>query len=113
MTSLDVPEAQVAIDFPDDANFTWHARVLVVRLTDSVWIGFSPDLEAELIDLREHRVVPLARGAPFPARVRNDIYYRVAITDAEVTAARQECQELATVMGPAAGVAGAGVPALE
>ena len=113
MAALDLPEAQVAIDFPQDANFTWHVRVLVVRLTDSVWIGFSPDLEAELIDLRDHRVVPLARAAPFPARVQNDIYHRVRISEAEIALARQECQALAAVMGPAAGAAAGVAPAAE
>ena len=108
MAALDIPEAQVAIDFPQDANFTWHVRVLVARLTDSVWIGFSPDLEAELVDLRDHRVVPLVRNAPFPARVRGDIYSRNNITEVQLLAARQECQALASVMGPAA--AGAAAP---
>ena len=82
--ALDIQETQVAIDFPDDARFTWHVRVLVSQLSDGGrWVGFSPDLEAEVIDLADHRVVPLVRKAPFPASIAGDVYYRTGITDEE------------------------------
>ena len=98
--ALDIPEPQVAVDFPDDQFFTWHVRVLVTQLGDGGrWVAFSPDLEPEVIDLADHRVVPLVRGAAFPQRIRGDVYYRVNITEDDLTNTVQECRALAAVLG--------------
>ena len=98
--ALDIPEPQVAVDFPDDQFFTWHVRVLVTQLGDGGrWVAFSPDLEPEVIDLADHRVVPLVRDAVFPQRIRGDVYYRVNITEDDLTNTVQECRALAAVLG--------------
>ena len=98
--ALDIQETQVAIDFPDDARFTWHVRVLMSQLSDGGrWVGFSPDLEAEVIDMADHRVVPLVRKAPFPARISGDVYYRTGITDEEFADVLYQCRALAAVLG--------------
>ena len=98
--ALDIPEQQVAVDFPDDQFFTWHVHVLVTQLGDGGrWVSFSPDFEPEVVDLADHRVVPLVRGAAFPQHIRGDAYYRVNITEDDLTNTVQECRALAAVLG--------------
>ena len=66
----DVPETQVAVDFPDDAQFPYHVRFLFVRLPEAgKWIAGSSDLDLEVINLNDHHVVALARNAAYPARI--------------------------------------------
>jgi hypothetical protein len=73
--TLDISELQVVVEFPNDANVTWHHRVLLHRVTDATWITLTPDLELERLNLaaRRHRV--LERAARFPADVEEDLYY--------------------------------------
>ena len=52
----DVEEHQIAVEYPDDPNYVWHQRFLVHRLDDQRWIGFSADLESEVIDVTQARV---------------------------------------------------------
>ena len=61
---LDIVEPQVALRFANDPHFTWHWRALVARLdAEGTWVGFTPDLEAEVIDLRAQGWF-LLRGTP-------------------------------------------------
>eukprot|EP00972_Heterocapsa_arctica_P019171 2829334-Heterocapsa_arctica.AAC.1 len=67
--SLDVFEQQVLNDFFADPNFQWHARLLLVRLDGNAsWIVATPDHDVEALNLATHRVIPMARDAPVPAR---------------------------------------------
>ena len=82
--TLDSPEAQALINFDTDPTFTWHLRVLVVKLeAGSQWVGFTTDLEVEVGDIALHVVIVVGRAAPFPARVAGNVYSLVAITDQE------------------------------
>ena len=67
MPTLDVEERQVLVDFPADPNFTWHHRVLLVALGEGKWIGCTPTLSVQRIDLAGHRIVILPRNGNFPA----------------------------------------------
>ena len=112
--TLDIPEAQVCVDYFDGPEFSWHHRVLVVAGPSAGdWVGFSPDLEVQVIKLSEHRVVALQRAVPFPARARGEVYACGAVSDAELERVRLEARALARVLGypgvPAA-VAGGGIP---
>eukprot|EP00974_Lingulodinium_polyedra_P060195 5802488-Lingulodinium_polyedra.AAC.1 len=66
--TLDIEEQQVAIDFFNDAQYQWHARVLLRRLDPGRWLAATPDYEVETLVVGDHRVQVLPRNAPFPAR---------------------------------------------
>ena len=99
----DVEEHQIAVEYPNDPNFPWHQRFLVHRLDDQRWIGFSADLEPEVLDVTQVRVLPLPRGGAIPARIRGQLYYVAALTDAELDGARAECLALANIIGAGGG----------
>ncbi|CAK0850120.1 unnamed protein product [Prorocentrum cordatum] len=85
----DIHETMVAINFDDDDHFRWHVRILAHRLDDLRWVALSPDLEVLVLDLSRHLVVPVARGAPFPARIAGDVYSSDRFDEAALQAARQ------------------------
>ena len=101
----DVEEHQIAVEYPNDPNYVWHQRFLVHRLDDQRWIGFSADLESEVIDVSQARVLPLPRGGVVPARIRGQLYFVDGLTDAELDGARAECHALSNIIG-AGGVGG-------
>ena len=96
---MDVPEPQVAIDFFDDDEFSWHVRLLLVHGGDGKWIWATPDLEVQYGDVSEHRVVSLPRGAPIPQRLVGQLYAFDPITPSELDALRAEAAALAGVLG--------------
>lgn len=65
-TSLDIPEAQVIVNFPDDGQgYTWHHRILLARGgPQGVWVCLTPDLELMVTDFstQAHRVLGRARN---------------------------------------------------
>ena len=97
--ALDISEQQVAIDFFDDANYQWHVRVLHEKVGDAKWVASTPDHETEVVDLSTHRVVPLSRGAPFPARIAGNVYGFEDIGEAELDALRRDAVALAGILG--------------
>ncbi|CAK0873972.1 unnamed protein product [Prorocentrum cordatum] len=55
--SLEIPEAQVAIDFFDDENgFNFHVRVLLVPAGAGKWLWITLDCAVQFGDLTAHRV---------------------------------------------------------
>ena len=79
--SLDIAHRQCLIDFFNDPNqLRWHARVLVHQSPngDGRWVGFTPDLEAQVVDLSDHRVTALGRNEPLPAVKLHDVRVRGA-----------------------------------
>ena len=110
--ALDIPEAQVAINFDQDQNYTWHARLLVLKLpAGASWISVTPDLEIEVLDLALHTVVVLPRAARFPDRVRGDIYARAALSDAQREGVLHVAWALVEILGAAPGIRPTGVVA--
>eukprot|EP00969_Alexandrium_andersonii_P352103 15436937-Alexandrium_andersonii.AAC.1 len=108
--TLDVPEAQICIDYFDDENFPWHHRLLLVSgASAGEWVVATPDGEIQLARLSDHRVVALQRHAPFPARVRGQVYAFEDLTPAQVDELRAEARGLAQVLGFAGGQAPPGV----
>eukprot|EP00959_Pyramimonas_sp_CCMP1952_P388312 8137023-Pyramimonas_sp.AAC.1 len=67
--SLDIPERQILVHYPDD-GIPHHHRILLVKLDGSRWIWSTPDFSVRAIDVADRAVVPgllpLARNAPFP-----------------------------------------------
>ena len=114
--TLDLPEPQVLIDFPDDAHgLRWHARVLLIQTpVAGVWIASTPDYSVQRLDLNAHRVLALGRNCAFPAAQWADSYiFDNPVPDADLTRVRQQAASLALVLGqvaaagPGAGGAGA------
>ena len=68
--ALDVSEAQVCVGSIDDPlGYDWYHLVLILRLwEDGNWIACNGDLEVELVNLNDSRVVPLVRDQPIPFR---------------------------------------------
>ncbi|CAK0788625.1 unnamed protein product [Prorocentrum cordatum] len=112
MRTLDVPEAQVCVNYDDDDNFRWHHRVLLEQLSPGIWVAATPDGEVLTLDLSKHLVVPLRRGSAFPVRVRGQVYAFGDQSDEDIEALRVEARGLALVMGVSApaGTAGGVVP---
>jgi hypothetical protein len=97
--ALDIAERQIAIDYYEDEQFSWHHRILLISAGNGRWILATPDHEVQYQDLSDKRVVPLPRGARFPVRVRGDIYAFDPITREELNALYVEARALAEVVG--------------
>ena len=74
MAALDIRQKQILVRYDDDANFTWHHRVLLWRARDSEWVVLTPTLEVQRLDVSTVPVVPLGRGRPIPAAQREDCF---------------------------------------
>ena len=107
--SLDIEEAQVAIDFFDDEDgFFWHHRLLLQRLDGARWVVATPTLDIETVDLSQHRVVPIGRNvASFPDRIADELFaFDAEIDPNDLARIRGQARELAAVLGaPADAVA--------
>ena len=98
--SLDVAEPQVALHFLHDANgVVWHHRLLISKLGPGRWIGASPDLELEIIDLvaQRHRILP--RRSLFPDDIKDDLYAFDPISKADLERLKRESRTMAVVLG--------------
>ena len=94
-----IPLTQVLVDYFDDANFSWHHRLLVVELSPGRWIVVTPDGDIEVLDLASHRVLPLIPGGSFPARAVGDAYVFGAISNEDIERYQRDSLALARVMG--------------
>ena len=104
---LDLHEQQVAVDFEDDDAFLWHHRVLFERVGDQGrWVACSPDGELEVLDLADHRVIPIPRGGPVPQRVQDLYTFAGPVPEDDLLALRRDAKALASMLG--AGPAAAG-----
>ena len=75
MDTLDIPEPQVLVHYPDDEGAPyWHHRVLVKRVMAGVWIAITPDLDLVRHNLLEQRHIVLDRNSMFPANHRRETY---------------------------------------
>ena len=65
--TLDIRDHQILRHYPQDANgFFWHHRVLLCKISPGIWIGLTPDLDLERINLHDVEHIPLERRARFP-----------------------------------------------
>ena len=97
--SLDTVLAQVVVDYFDDPNFQWHHRVLLVQLEGPRWIVVTPDGSVQVLDLSEHRVIPVRRHAAFPDSVRGNVYIFDPFEDGEEESYVAQAVTLARIMG--------------
>lgn len=82
--TLDVADPQILLYLEDDARgVRWHHRVLQSRTSAGVWLGLSPDLEIERVDLNESTHEVLDRRSGFPDYIDpEEIYPFDPVTDA-------------------------------
>ena len=65
-STLDLPERQVLVNFPDDVDYQWHHLLLLLRGGAGKWFVGDPYGQVRLLDPTAMLVVPLDRDAPFP-----------------------------------------------
>ena len=98
--SLDVPEPQILIAYPEDPAFTWHHRVLLRRLTGATWVVLTPDEEVQVEDLSHHSVIAMARNSPVPADVGDDCYLCPSTVSTTLDVHHASAQRLAEILVP-------------
>lgn len=102
MSALDTDLRRVFVYCENDNNLYYHHRVLVVQGPDGKWVGFSPTLEVQLIDLAQlaGNVTPLRRGQPFPSSIPSEeIFGFDPLDPATEDRLRDECHDFATLLG--------------
>ena len=71
----DLREQDVAFDFEGDPQCTWRSHILLSRVNDlGLWLVMTPGDALQVVDVRRHNLVALARGGPVPARLRGNLY---------------------------------------
>ena len=97
-TTLDIPENQVLVTYPDD-DPSHHHRVLFFRIAGGKWISSSQDYDVQIVDvLEEEGVIALARDAEFPVPVEN-VYTFPPFDQHRFDRLRAECRRLAIITG--------------
>ena len=99
--SLDVNMKQCLIDFDDDTSgLIWHHRLLLVTGdTPGLWVASTPTMSIQVIDLKDHRVIPLGRKAAFPASVAGMLFCFDPLSEDQLDLLRREATALAGMMG--------------
>ena len=100
--TLDTDMKQVLVNYPDDADgFFYHHRCLVAMGPDGKWVGITPDHEIVIVNVVEFQagLVPLRRNGEFPAFLQGCIYAFAAFQGNEEQDLRDECFELAALLG--------------
>lgn len=99
--TLDVAGPQILLYSGDDAHgVRWHHRVLLCRATAGVWLGLSPDLEIERIDLNESVHEVLDRRGGFPEYIDpEEIYAFDPVSDAFLQPYRRRARLQAALLG--------------
>ena len=97
--TLDIPDPQVVVHFPGDPQFTYHHRLLLVKLGPGRWIASSPDHELAVVDLNTigHRI--LGRRAPFPGDIAQNIYAFDHLGRGDLERLRRQARTMALILG--------------
>eukprot|EP00959_Pyramimonas_sp_CCMP1952_P454025 9469237-Pyramimonas_sp.AAC.1 len=91
MDTLDIPEPQVLVHYPDDeGGLFWHQRILVKKIAPGIWIAATPDLELVRHNLLEQRHKVLDRNAMFPANIRAQVYGFDPVPRADILALKRQ-----------------------
>ncbi|CAK0890753.1 unnamed protein product [Prorocentrum cordatum] len=100
MDTLDIPEPQVLVHYPnDEGGMFWHHRILVKKITAGVWIAITPDLELVRHNLLEQRHLVLERNSMFPANRRGEVYGFDPVPRAEILALKRQAAVQAAMLG--------------
>lgn len=98
--TLDVPDPQVLVNFPHDANgLTEHHRLLLCKLGPGRWVACSPDMELEVLDLNVQRHTVLGRRAPYPAHLQPVVYGFDPIPRVDLERLKREAKTMSIILG--------------
>ena len=99
--SLDVSQRQVLIDFfGDEGGMFWNDRLLLIKGdTMGEWIGATPTMSLQMIDLQGHRVVPLDRNVDIGVEFRRHVFLFDPLSAAELQDLVRRAQGLALAFG--------------
>eukprot|EP00973_Karenia_brevis_P078696 10922822-Karenia_brevis.AAC.1 len=97
--ALDVEYKQCLIAYPDDANFLWHHRVLLVTGPGLTWIWLTPTGSVQHADLTDKQVLPLRRGQRFPPQHAGNMFVFDHIPDDDMQGYLADAKELAASYG--------------
>lgn len=98
--TLDIPEVQVLIHFPNDAHgLVWHHRILLHRIEGGTWLTLSPDHDIERHDLNAIGHSVLNRKAPFPDDIYDQIYAHDPIGKSVLSALKRTARIQASILG--------------
>ncbi|CAK0829777.1 unnamed protein product, partial [Prorocentrum cordatum] len=85
--TLDVGDPQILVRYENDAHgFFWDHGLLLFRVSEDIWICFTPDHDLVQVKLLDTRHEVLERRAPFPAHLANQVYTRDPIGGAALAA---------------------------
>ena len=101
--SLDIPEPQIALNFPLDANYAWHHRILLRRIEAAQWVVLTPDSNLEVEDLAQHAVLPLWRNSPLPQAIQGQTYMAGANIAQELDQHHRTAEQLVAILAPPGG----------
>jgi hypothetical protein len=101
--ALDIIETQVLLEYPDDPNVTWHARILLASLGGpGLWVVATPTWSVQTADLNAQRIVVLTRGAGIPLEYVDDCFiFNHPHDEQDIRRARAAATALAVVLGVA------------
>ena len=99
-TALDCESQQCLVDFFNDpAGLKWHHRLLLVEGDGGQWIAATPDYDVELLDLTNHRVVPLGRSAVVERTRAAESYMFDPLDDGDEAMLMDQARALARLVG--------------
>ena len=101
--ALKAVKTQVCVGAVDDQHGNdWYHLALIQRLSEQgEWIACNGDLEVEVVDVNDSRVMPLTRNQPVSARCRKGLYGsdRNALSTSEaIEKVRREARHLAGIL---------------
>ena len=110
--SLDIPEPQVLVSTGNDQ---WEHWVLLRRQQDAVWLALDPGSTVEVLDLKVHRIIALARNQDFPLDPEDFVHtFSIPPTDRDLRDAHARANRTASLLGlpsgPPTGIAGGFAP---
>ena len=91
--------ARTLIELPDDAQFTWHERVLLLKCQPGMWLCWTPEFRVEVVKLTEYRVIPLEPGGHYPDDTAYDVKMFADITDESLESAKRQAETMASILG--------------
>lgn len=93
--TLDLKEPQILRHYPADlGGYFWHHRLLLEKCSPGVWIGATPDLELERIDLASTTHITLDRRADFPAPQSPFVYAFDELSRAELETLKRRAKTM-------------------
>lgn len=100
--ALDIECRQCLVDFFEDPNLLrWHHRLLLIpsNKDEGKWICATPDYDVQVIDLSQHRVLPLRRGQLLPPERVNETYAFDELEPGDFDDLMRQARELAVILG--------------